>query len=166
MNDNKKINVTDRDKYYMSLALEEAKKAAALGEVPVGAVAVWEGEVVATAYNTRETGKNALHHAEIKAIDLACANLKGWRLHKCDLYVTLEPCPMCAGAIVNARIKRVVFGASDKKAGAFGSVFNMNDLPLNHKPEIVRGILETECSELLSVFFTDLREKMRGKKNG
>lgn len=166
MIDNEKTNVTDRDKYYMSLAIEQAKKAAALGEVPVGAVAVWEGKVTAVAYNTRETEKNAIHHAEIKAIDLACTTLKGWRLHKCDLYVTLEPCPMCAGAIVNARIKRVVFGAFDKKAGAFGSVFNINDLPLNHKPEIVSGVLEKECSDLLSEFFTDLREKMRGKKNG
>lgn len=149
----------NKDEYYMGLAIEEAKKAAAMGEVPVGAVAVWEGEVVATAYNTRETGKNALHHAELKAIDLACNTLRGWRLHKCDLYVTLEPCPMCAGAIVNARVKRVIYGASDSKAGAFGSVFNLNDVPLNHKPEIVGGVRGDECAKLLSDFFADLRKK-------
>lgn len=142
----------------MSLAMEEAKKAAAIGEVPVGAVVVCENEVVSAAYNTRETGKNALHHAEIKAIDLACQKLKGWRLHKCAIYVTLEPCPMCAGAIVNARLKRVVFGASDTKAGAFGSVFNINEMPLNHKPEIVSGICKEECSKMLSDFFALLRK--------
>ena len=149
----------NKDEYYMGLAIEEAKKAAAIGEVPVGAVAVWEGEVVATAYNTRETGKNAQHHAELKAIDLACNTLRGWRLHKCDLYVTLEPCPMCAGAIVNARVKRVIYGASDSKAGAFGSDFNLNDVPLNHKPEIVGGVRGDECAKLLSDFFADLRKK-------
>ena len=148
----------NNDNYYMDLAIEEAKKAAILGEVPVGAVIVCNGEIVSTAYNTRETGKNALHHAEIKAIDQACKNLKGWRLHKCDLYVTLEPCPMCAGAIVNARIKRVIYGASDLKAGAFGSVFNMNDIPLNHKPEIVSGVRKDECSSMLSSFFANLRK--------
>lgn len=153
------IKLEKNDEYFMSLAIEEAKKAAALGEVPVGAVAVWEGKVVASAFNTRETGKNALHHAEVKAIDQACKALKGWRLHKCDLYVTLEPCPMCAGAIVNARIKRVIYGASDLKAGAFGSVFNMNDMPLNHKPEIVKGVLADECADMLSRFFAELRKK-------
>ena len=146
------------DVYFMRLAIEEAKKAAEIGEVPVGAIVVCDGEVVSTAFNTRETGKNALHHAEIKAIDEACSKLKGWRLHKCDLYVTLEPCPMCAGAIVNARIKRVVFGANDLKAGAFGSVFNMNDLPLNHKPEIIPDVCKDECSALLSDFFAKLRK--------
>ncbi|MBQ6701487.1 MAG: tRNA adenosine(34) deaminase TadA [Clostridia bacterium] len=146
------------DVYFMRLAMEEAKKAAEIGEVPVGALVVCDGEIVSTAFNTRETGKNALHHAEIKAIDGACARLKGWRLHKCDLYVTLEPCPMCAGAIVNARIKRVIFGAHDMKAGAFGSVFNMNDLPLNHKPEIVSDVCKDECAALLSEFFAKLRQ--------
>jgi tRNA(adenine34) deaminase len=147
------------DVFFMSLAIDEAKKAASIGEVPVGAVVVCEGNVVSSAFNTRETGKNALHHAECKAIDLACQKLGGWRLHKCDIYVTLEPCPMCAGAIVNARIKRVIFGAKDMKAGAFGSVFNMNDLPLNHKPEIISGVCENECSSLLSDFFSELRKK-------
>ncbi len=151
--------VTHDYEYYMKAAIEEAKKAAAIGEVPVGALVVCEGRIISAAFNTRETGKNALHHAEIKAIDGACNALGGWRLHKCDLYVTLEPCPMCAGAIVNSRIKTVIFGASDRKAGAFGSVFNMNDFPLNHKPEIVSGICSDECAALLSAFFANLRKK-------
>ena len=152
------INEINHDEYFMKLAIEEAKKAAEIGEVPVGALVVCDGEIVSRAYNTRETGKNALHHAEIKAIDQACTVLHGWRLHKCDLYVTLEPCPMCAGAIVNSRIKRVIFGASDLKAGAFGSVFNMNDLPLNHKPLIIPDVCKEECSALLSDFFAKLRK--------
>ena len=146
------------DEYFMSLAIEEAKKASAIGEVPVGCVIVCDDTVISTAFNTRETGKNALHHAEIKAIDQACKTLGGWRLHKCELYVTLEPCPMCAGAIVNSRIKKVIFGASDMKAGAFGSVLNFNDFPLNHKPEIVSGVCKEICSDLLSDFFADLRK--------
>jgi len=163
MNENTKTTENNETKY-MFLAIEEAKKAYSAGEVPVGAVVVCDGEVISRAYNTRETQKNALHHAELKAIDLACKKLGGWRLHKCDLYVTLEPCPMCAGAIVNSRIKKVVFGAFDSKAGAFGSVFNINDLPLNHKPQISAGICEIECSNLLSSFFADLRKKLSAKK--
>lgn len=147
------------DQTFMALALSLAREAAALGEVPVGAVVVRNGEVVATAYNRRETGKNALYHAELSAIDAACKKLGGWRLHECELYVTLEPCPMCAGAIVNARIKRVVFGASDAKAGAFGSVFDMNTFPLNHKPIICGGICEAESRALLQDFFAALRER-------
>ena len=155
---NKKETDVLNNEYYMNLAIEQAKKAGAIGEVPVGAVVVCEGMIVSASYNTRETGKNALHHAEIKAIDEACKILGGWRLHKCDIYVTLEPCPMCAGAIVNARIKRVIFGASDKKAGAFGSVFNINDLPLNHKPEVICDVCADSCSKLLSDFFSKLRK--------
>ncbi len=150
--------IQKNDEYFMGLAIEEAKKAANMGEVPVGAVVVCEGKVISAAYNTRETEKNALHHAEIKAINEACNTLHGWRLHKCDIYVTLEPCPMCAGAIVNARIKRVIYGASDMKAGAFGSVFNMNDMPLNHKPETVSGVCGNICAKLLSDFFANLRK--------
>jgi tRNA(adenine34) deaminase len=150
----------------MRIAIEEAKKSLAIEEVPVGAVVVCEGEVVATAYNTRETEKNAIRHAEVTAISRACERLGGWRLHKCELYVTLEPCPMCAGAIVNSRIKRVVFGAKDTKAGAFGTVLNLNDFPLNHKPEIVSGVCEEECAALLSDFFKILRaKKLATKKN-
>ena len=146
------------DEYFMSLAIEEAKKASAIGEVPVGCVIVCDNTVISTAFNTRETGKNALHHAEIKAIDQACKALNGWRLHKCELYVTLEPCPMCAGAIVNSRIKRIIYGASDMKAGAFGSIMNFNEFPLNHKPEIVSGVCKEICSDLLSDFFANLRK--------
>ncbi len=152
------------DELFMIEALKEAQKAYDIGEVPVGAVVVCDNEIVSTAYNTRETDKNALCHAEIKAIDLACKKLGGWRLHKCELYVTLEPCPMCAGAIVNSRIKRVVFGAMDTKAGAFGTVFDINGFELNHKPEIKSGVLADECSEILSNFFAELREKRKAQK--
>ena len=145
------------DESYMSLALELAREAARLGEVPVGAVAVWDGEVVGTGFNRRETGKNALAHAELEAIDAACRTLGGWRLHRCDLYVTLEPCPMCAGAIVNARIRRVVFGARDPKAGCFGSVSDFAALPFNHRPEVVGGVLAEACAAELSAFFQRLR---------
>lgn len=150
------------DEYYMSLALELAKESALEGEVPVGAVAVWDdGEVIGKGRNRRENEKNALCHAEIEAINNACSYKKGWRLHKCTLYVTLEPCPMCAGAIINARIKRVVFGAEDKKAGAFGSVYNINDLPLNHKAELTGGLMKEECQHALSDFFKKLREEKK-----
>jgi tRNA(adenine34) deaminase len=160
------MNNTEETLKYMRIAIEEAKKSLAIEEVPVGAVVVCEGEVVATAYNTRETEKNAIRHAEVTAISRACERLGGWRLHKCELYVTLEPCPMCAGAIVNSRIKRVVFGAKDTKAGAFGTVLNLNDFPLNHKPEIVSGVCEEECAALLSDFFKILRaKKLATKKN-
>lgn len=145
------------DESYMSLALELAREAARLGEVPVGAVAVWDGEVVGTGFNRRETGKNALAHAELEAIDAACRKLGGWRLHRCDLYVTLEPCPMCAGAIVNARIRRVVFGTRDPKAGCFGSVSDFAALPFNHRPEVVGGVLAEACAAELSAFFQRLR---------
>ena len=154
--------MTDED--YMREALSLAKEAFSMGEVPVGAVAVWDGKIVGRGMNRRETDKNALRHAEIAAIDEACKNLGGWRLWKCDLYVTLEPCPMCAGAIINSRIRRVIFGASDAKAGSCGSVTDMFSLPYNHKPEVVSGILERECSELLTEFFTGLRKKRRGDK--
>ena len=154
------------DEYYMEIALDLARQSAGEGEVPVGAVAVWEdGEIIGTGRNRRELGKNALAHGEIEAINNACQYKKGWRLHKCTLYVTLEPCPMCAGAIVNARIKRVVYGAFDEKAGAFGTVFNMNDLPLNHKPEIEKGFMECECKSQLTEFFKKLRAEKKAEKN-
>ena len=144
---------------YMQAALALAAEAAAEGEVPVGAVVVCEGEIVGTGRNRRENGKNALYHAEIEAIDNACKALGGWRLHKCDLYVTLEPCPMCAGAIINARIKTLVYGASDKKAGSAGSVTNLFELPYNHRPEVIAGVMEEECAAVLTSFFKTLREK-------
>ena len=143
---------------FMLKAIELAKISALEGEVPVGAVVVKGDEIVGCGRNRREYGKNALYHAELEAIDNACKKLGGWRLWQCDLYVTLEPCPMCAGAIINARIKKVVFGAYDKKAGSFGSVADFNQIPYNHKPEIEGGIMETECSALLSDFFKKLRQ--------
>lgn len=149
------------DFYFMGLALELAKQAAALGEVPVGAVVVREGEVVGRGYNRRETGKNALAHAELAAIDEACRTLGGWRLWQCDLYVTLEPCPMCTGAIINSRIVRVVYGASDPKAGCCGSVIDLTALPFNHKPQLVSGVRAEECAALLSDFFKTLRSARR-----
>lgn len=146
---------------FMKRAVTLARMSAIEGEVPVGAVVVKNGEIVGEGRNRREAGKNALYHAEIEAIDNACKRLGGWRLWQCDLYVTLEPCPMCAGAIINARIKKVVFGASDKKAGSFGSVIDFNDIPYNHKPEIISGVMEDECSALLSDFFKKLRAKRK-----
>ena len=148
------------DEEYMRLAIAEAEKAAHEDEVPVGAVALWDdGRVVGVGQNRREGGKCALCHAEIEAIAQANKTLGGWRLHKCTLYVTLEPCPMCAGAIMNARIKRLVFGAKDVRAGAYGSVCNINDLPLNHQTQVTSGVLEEECAAVLKDFFKKLREK-------
>ena len=147
------------DIIFMQAAIEQAKLASSIGEVPVGAVVVKGGEIIASGFNRRETGKNALFHAELDAINKACAALHGWRLWQCELYVTLEPCPMCAGAIINARIPRVVFGAYDKKAGSCGSVVNLFELPYNHKPQITGGVMEQECSELLTAFFKELRNR-------
>lgn len=154
---------TRADESFMRRALELAGKAASLGEVPVGAVIVWKGINIAEGYNRRETGKNALCHAELLAIDEACRVLGGWRLWQCTLYVTLEPCPMCAGAIVNARIPRVVFGAPDPKAGSCGSVVDLFSLGYNHRPAVESGLLAGESAGLLKAFFKNLREK-RSKK--
>lgn len=148
----------------MQKALELAKISAAEGEVPVGAIIVRGDEIVGTGRNRREYGKNALYHAEIEAIDNACKTLGGWRLWECDMYVTLEPCPMCAGAIINSRIKTVYYGASDLKAGSFGSVVDFNSLPYNHKPEIVSGVMQDEARKMLSDFFKELREKKKSDK--
>ena len=147
----------------MGLALEEAAKAAALGEGPVGAVVARHGEVVAMAHNTRETEKNALHHAELLAIDAACKALGGWRLWQCELFVTLAPCPMCSGAIINSRLKRVVYGARAPKAGCCGSLTDLFALPFNHHPVIESGLLEDEAQALLQNFFVMLREKRKKK---
>lgn len=149
----------DRDELFLREALKLAREAAAEGEVPVGAVIVKDNIIIAQGRNRRETGKNALCHAELEAIDKACKALGGWRLWQCELFVTLEPCPMCAGAIINARIPRVVFGARDKKAGSCGSVVNLFDLPYNHRPELIGGVLGDECAQLLTDFFKKLREK-------
>lgn len=144
---------------FMEKAAEEAKKAEQIGEVPIGAVIVKGGNIIATGYNKRETRQNSLLHAEIEAIDNACKKLGSWRLIDCDLYVTLEPCPMCAGAIINSRIKRVIFGAKDEKAGSCGSVINLFELGYNHRPEVISGVMEEKCRNLLSEFFKNLRKK-------
>ena len=142
----------------MRLALAEAEKAAALGEVPVGAVVAKDGEPVAVAHNTRETGKNATHHAELLAIDAACRALGGWRLWQCELFVTLEPCPMCAGAILNARIPKVFYGARDSAFGACGGVTNLFMEQFPHRPALVGGILAEDCQVVLAEFFEKLRQ--------
>lgn len=142
----------------MKYALSLAHLSADEGEVPVGAVVVCDGKIVGEGRNRRETVKNALHHAEIEAINNACERLGGWRLWKCDLYVTLEPCPMCAGAIINSRIKNVYFGAFDPKNGAVMSKARLFDVDFTHKPGFEGGLLEKECSEILTSFFKNLRE--------
>ena len=152
------INPDQLDERYMRLALALAAEAAAEGEVPVGAVIVRDGAVVGTGRNRRETARSALAHAEIEAIADACRRLGGWRLFGSTLYVTLEPCPMCAGAIINARIDRVVYGVRDSKAGSCGSVTDLFVLPYNHKPAAEGGLLEGECGAMLSDFFRGLRE--------
>ena len=149
------------DQIYMEQALALAREAAAEGEVPVGCVIVCDGKVVGQGRNRREKGRSALAHAEVEAIGQACAALGGWRLWQCTLYVTLEPCPMCAGAIVNARIPRVVFGASDKKCGACGSVCDLFSMEFNHHPKVTRGVLEEQCAQVLTAFFDNLRVELR-----
>ena len=142
----------------MALALEQAREAAAAGEVPVGCVILRDGAVIGRGRNRREGDHNALAHAEVEAIREACAFLGDWRLEDCSLYVTLEPCPMCAGAIINARIPRVIFGAKEAKSGSCGSVINLFEENYGHKPAIYGGILEAECRKLLEDFFRGLRQ--------
>lgn len=149
------------DSMYMDAALELAREAAREGEVPVGCVIVRDGQIVGKGRNRRETGKTALGHAEIEAISDACKTLGGWRLWECTLYVTLEPCPMCAGAIVNARIPRVVYGASDEKCGACGSVCDLFSMDFNHHPQVEKGVREAACAQLLTEFFQQLRVELR-----
>ena len=146
------------DEAYMREALALANEAAAEGEVPVGCVIVDGETIVGRGRNRRERGKNALYHAELEAIDEACRTLSGWRLWRCTMYVTLEPCPMCAGAIINARIARLVYGAPDAKAGSCGTVTDLFALPYNHRPEVTRGVLEEDCAAVLQEFFRKLRE--------
>ncbi|MCR5718548.1 MAG: nucleoside deaminase [Oscillospiraceae bacterium] len=152
---------------YMRRAMELAAQAAAIGEVPVGAVIVrrGSGEIVGEGYNRREIDKRALAHAELAAIDDACRRLGGWRLPDCAIFVTLEPCPMCSGAIIQARIDEVYFGASDPKSGAVVSVQQMFELPYNYKPFVHAGVLREECSEQLSAFFRELRVKKKQKQS-
>ena len=149
------------DEEYMDEALALAKEAAAEGEVPVGCVIVRNGVIVGRGRNRRERDKTALGHGEIEAIGEACRNLGGWRLWDCTLYVTLEPCPMCGGAIINARIPRVVYGASDAKSGACGSVCNLFSMEFNHHPTVEKGIREEACAALLQEFFQNLRVELR-----
>ena len=150
-----------QDQMFMKEALALARQAGEMGEVPIGCVITRDGEIVGRGYNRRETGKTALGHAELMAIEDACRNLGGWRLWQCRLYVTLEPCPMCAGAIINARIPVVVYGAPDPKAGSLGSLVNLFSFPYNHHPEVVAGVMEDACAEVLRDFFRQLRWKKR-----
>lgn len=147
------------DKKFMKLALKEAKKAAKKDEVPIGAIIVRDGKVIAKAHNLREKSNLATGHAEVLAIQQANKKLKSWRLDSCTLYVTIEPCPMCAGTIVQSRIKNVVYGAQDLKSGAHQSVTNLFDLPLNHKVKVKHGVMEEECGSILSNFFAGKRKK-------
>lgn len=150
---------------YMKEALKQAKKAYALGEVPIGCVIVHKGKIIGRGYNRRNTDKNTLAHAEITAIKKASKIIGDWRLEECTLYVTLEPCQMCAGAIVQARIPEVVMGCMNPKAGCAGSILNILEMPqFNHQVSVTRGILEQECSDLLKLFFTDLRERNKLEK--
>lgn len=153
------------DRYYMQEALEEAKKAAALGEVPIGAVIVYKNEIIARAHNLRETTQNALTHAESMAIQEACKKIGSWRLEETTLYVTLEPCPMCAGAILQSRIPRIVYGARDIKAGCVDSLYRLlNDARFNHECVVTEGILGDECGQILTDFFKALRERKKQEK--
>ena len=151
--------VNETDILMMREAINEANAAAALGEVPIGAVIAQNGVIIARGHNLRETDKHALAHAEIVAINEACKKLGGWRLPNCTLYVTLEPCPMCAGAIINSRIDRVVFGAFDPKAGSLGSLIDLSKVPYNHSPQLCGGVLQEECADLLKNFFKSLRNR-------
>lgn len=151
------------DRLFMEEALKLAREAYAEGEVPVGCVIVRKGQIVGRGRNRREGDKTALGHAEIEAISQACRELGGWRLWDCTLYVTLEPCPMCAGAIVNARISRVVFGASDRKCGACGSVCDLFSMDFNHHPQVEKGVLEEESGQLLGQFFRELRAQLQSR---
>lgn len=150
---------------YMKEALRQAKKAYALGEVPIGCVIVHEGKIIGRGYNRRNTDKNTLAHAEITAINKASKVIGDWRLEDCTLYVTLEPCQMCAGAIVQARIPEVVMGCMNPKAGCAGSILNILDMPqFNHQVAVTRGILEQECSDMLKLFFSELRVRNKAEK--
>lgn len=147
------------DEKYMQLAIAEAQKAYDINEVPVGAVIIKDGEIISLAHNTRETEQNATHHAELLAINSACKSLGTWRLTGCEIYVTLEPCPMCTGAIINSRLNRVVYGAADSAMGCCGSVANLCAMPFASVPLVKSRVLENECSELLKCFFAKLRTK-------
>ncbi|WP_431808745.1 tRNA adenosine(34) deaminase TadA [Lysinibacillus sphaericus] len=159
------MDIFEKDRIFMNQALEEAKKAALLGEVPIGAVLVYEGEIIARAHNLRETTQNATTHAELMVIQEACKKLGSWRLEQTTLYVTLEPCPMCAGAILQSRVPRVVYGARDIKAGCVDSLYHLlNDARFNHDCDVTEGILAEECGQILTDFFRALRERKKAEK--
>ena len=151
------------DEYYMEKAIELARRAEEIDEVPVGALVVLNGEIIAEAYNTRESTKCATHHAELLAIEEACRVMGGWRLPGVTLYVTMEPCAMCAGAIINARIPRVVYGTRDIRFGAFGSALDLAKIPLNHTPEVVGGVLGEQTRNILTEYFRKKRGKHEAK---
>ncbi|WP_035777297.1 tRNA adenosine(34) deaminase TadA [Butyrivibrio sp. AE3004] len=153
------------DEKYMRAALKQARKAIDLGEVPIGCVIVYEGKIIGRGYNRRNTDKSVLCHAEITAIKKACKKMGDWRLEECTLYVTLEPCQMCAGAIVQSRIPRLVMGASSPKSGCGGSILNILENPeFNHQVDVKRGVLEENCSDILKEFFTELRKRNKAEK--
>jgi tRNA(adenine34) deaminase len=155
----------EKDYKYMQMAVDEAMKAQALGEVPIGAIIVHDSKVIARAHNLRETTQNAVTHAELSAIQEACNALGSWRLEETTLYVTLEPCPMCAGAILQSRIPRVVYGARDPKGGCVDSLYRLlNDPRFNHECEVTEGVLGNECGEMLTSFFKDIRERKKKAK--
>lgn len=157
--------MTNKDHFYMQQALIEAQKAAELGEVPIGAIIVYQDEIIARAHNLRETSQNALTHAESMAIQEACKKIGSWRLEDTTLYVTLEPCPMCAGAILQSRVPRVVYGARDVKAGCVDSLYRLlNDERFNHECDVTEGVLAEECGQILTDFFRALRERKRAEK--
>lgn len=155
----------NKDHHFMQQAIEEAKKAFTLGEVPIGAVIVYQDRVIARAHNLRETSQNAVMHAELMAIQQACNVIGSWRLEEATLYVTLEPCPMCAGAILQSRIPRVVYGARDNKAGCVDSLYHLlNDSRFNHECDVTEAVLTEECSMLLTNFFKELRARKKEEK--
>ncbi len=155
----------NQDEFYMRKAIDEAKKAGEAGEVPIGAIIVLNNEIIASGYNLRETEQNSLAHAEVLAINEACKKLGTWRLEEAELFVTLEPCPMCAGAIMLSRVKRVVYGAADPKGGCAGTFMNiLQDERFNHQSEVVTGVLQEECGALLTQFFRKLRERKKQQK--
>jgi len=156
----------NKDEKFMRLAIDEAKKAEQLGEVPIGCVIVLNDQVIARAHNLRETKQNAVAHAELLAIEMACEMINSWRLENAELYVTLEPCAMCSGAIILSRMKRVIYGATDPKGGCAGTFMNLlQDQRFNHNSEVTSGVLKEECGELLSNFFKKIREKKKKEKN-
>lgn len=159
------MELFERDRKFMLEAMEEAKKAKHLGEVPIGAVVVYKDEIIGRAHNLRETTQNAVTHAELMAIQQACETIGSWRLEETTLYVTLEPCPMCAGAILQSRVPRVVYGARDIKAGCVDSLYRLlNDSRFNHECEVTEGVLAEACSEMLTSFFRAIRERKKAEK--